>query len=258
MDGKIYLSFSFVNKLVEYEVVSEIVNGDRRQEIRYATEIKKVEGWLNTYYVIKRTPQVVFPVVDNPYMEALQLTSSLWKELHLSINSDGEIKKIVNLKEINDYWTTTLQFKLVQQYEGVRIQGLIAQLDQLVKSEQQLIRKIEQDSFFYHWIKYNLGKYVKNDATGTYTKVGSPYFSYQIDQTKKGRTIQGRGKKNAAELEQLKAKWKLNVEEELNGEEHCYSVYNSDRELIQLVRNECYRQGKKVVRSTVFTITKKK
>ncbi|MDM1046011.1 hypothetical protein HX004_08750 [Myroides sp. 1354] len=257
MDEKIYLCFSFLNTLVEYDVVSKIVNGDKQQEIRYTTEIKKVDGWLNTYYIIKRTPQIVFPVIDNPYIEALQLTSTLWKELHLSINNNGEIKKIVNLKEIQNYWITTLQFKLVQRYEGMRIQGLIAQLDQLVKSEQQLIRKIEQDSFFYHWIKHNLGEYIKNDDTDTYTKVGSSHCNYQIEQTKKGRTIQGRGKKNAAELEQLKEKWKLNVEKELNGEEHCHSVYNSDRELVSLVRNERYSQGNKMVRSTVFTITKK-
>ncbi|WP_158961389.1 hypothetical protein [Myroides fluvii] len=258
MEGKKkYLSFSFLNTRVEYDVVIKIVNGDKQQEIRYATEIKKVDGWLNTHYIIKRTPQIVFPVVDNPYMEVLQLTSSLWKELHLLINNDGEIKKIVNLKEIQDYWTTTLQFKLAQRYEGTRIQGLIAQLDQLVKSEPQLIRKIEQDPFFYHWIKHNLGEYVKNDATGAYTKVGSLHSSYQIEQTKNGRTIQESVKKTAAELEQLKQKWKLNVEEELNGEEHCNSEYNSDRELVSLVRNERYKQGENVIRTTAFTITKK-
>ncbi|EHQ42002.1 hypothetical protein [Myroides odoratus] len=255
-DRNVQVYFSFLDKEMKYEVLNQMVQGNKRQAIRYTTTIKKVEGWFDTHYVITRTPQVLSPIVDNPYMEAIMLTSSLWDELKLSINRDGEIKKIVNLQAIQDYWTTVLKFKLLQMYTGTCILGLVAQLEQVLMNEELFRAKINQDSFFYYWIKYNIGEYIKNYNTGKYTKVGKANQQYQIEQTEKGRTIQGKGKKTAAELDEIKRKWKLNIEEELDYEEQCDSVYDCNQALVQLVQKERYTQGSSVLYESTITIIK--
>lgn len=252
------VSFLFLNKQAFYEVTSQIIHGDKQQQIRYTTEITKDDGWTRTYYVVKRNPQVVFPVVDNPYMEALALTTTLWNEIKLSVNSQGEIKKIVNLKEIQEYWTEVLKYKLTQMYVGSPITAIVLQLEQIVMDESQFIEKIYQDTFFYHWIRYNPGEYIKNYHTQEYIKIGRSNYSCQIEKTAtKGRLIKGEGKKSTEELAHFKKKWKLDPDKELSYKEQLNCEYNRDGDIIRLIRKEVYTYQGSVYHSTVVEIKKK-
>lgn len=252
------IRFFFPIKKTTYQVVSRIVQGNKQQQISYTTEISKDDGWTRTYYDVKRTPQVVSPQVDNPYFEVIMLTTKLWSNLKLAIDQAGVITKIVNLAEIQHYWKEDLKFQLTVGYTGNIISQILDQLDQIVMDEEQFIAKLTQDTFFYYWLKHNMGEYVKNPYTGEYKKVGNSNGVYQIETThQKGLLIKRiNATKTTEELERLKKKWKLDAAVVLQYKEEMSGEYNRNSEIVKLSRKEYYTDEEKGYYSTDVVISK--
>lgn len=252
------ISFPSVDKQATYTVSSQTKQGDKQQQIRYTTTIRKDDGWTRTHYQVSRSPQELTPVVDNPYVEALALTTTLWRELKLSIDESGQIRKIVNLEAIQQYWEKELRFKLTEIYVGDPIEGIINQLDQLIQDEQRFIAKIGRDTFFYYWLKHDIGEYIQYDQAGDYIKVGRPNHHYQIEDTSaKGILVKGKGIKSVEELNKLREEWKLSPTASLDYEEDYSCEYNNYREIVKLSRKEVYTYQGSIYRSAEVEIIKK-
>lgn len=258
MDNKEAVYFSFLSKEATYEVIDKVTHGNKQQQIRYTTTIHKDDGWTRTYYEVSRSPQQVIPLIDNPYMEAIDLTSTLWQKLVLAIDSDGNIKKIVNLEEIQKYWSDSLYVDLTEMFSGSVVDTIVNQLDVLVKDEQKFIERIGKDTFFHYWLKHNIGDYLLNLHLEGYIKVGRPNHLYQIERTaSKGMLIKGKGKKSVEELNKIKEEWELAPTSPLDYEEDYSCEYNRDSVIVKLSRKEVYTYQGSVYRSTETEIIKK-
>ncbi len=240
--NRIYnISFLFYSKDATYRIISESKHLNKQQGIAYEVGIKTEDKISGQSYLITRTPQIVTPKVDNPYMEIIALAGELWKELKLQINRKGQITRIVNFKEVQNYWEHTLKFQISSMYKGDVVNTIIRQLDIVMSDEQHFISKMRQDIFFYNWLEVILGEYIEDPYTQIYHKSGNKYAQYKITKTStKGTLLSGQGRKSKEELDRLKEQWKLDSADELYYEEQIECDLNRDSEILSFVRQETY------------------
>lgn len=257
--NRIYnIAFSFYSKDAIYHVISKSSHLHKQQEIAYQVRIKTEDKILGKTFLITRTPQVVTPVVDNPYMEVVTLAGRLWQELKLQINSKGQITRIVNFKEVQHYWEHTLKYQLSSMYKGDAVNTIITQLDTIICDETAFMAKMRKDTFFYNWLEVIYGEYIEDPYTRFYYKTGSKYAQYEIAKTStKGILLSGQGRKSKEELDRLKQYWKLEPTDELEYKEQLECERDADREIISYTRRETYTLNGNVYHTEYVSITRK-
>ena len=250
------------NSNYKYTFTHQYTKANRTQKICYDVEISKDKKWKKSrpIYCVKRGEQQIYPIVDNPLVELIRESTSIGQNLSLQINEQGELKRLLNLKEIQYYWQRRLNVKIESQYEGLVVANMVKQLEVLVENETLFVEKLKKDVFFNHYCGILYGSYHYDEACNGYVKqrdqaVEGVFYLYKIQLLKnKGIKIKGVGKQSKEQLNTLRELWDLDGDVMLTYEGIVEGELNEQHEIVKLRSSEVYTYGKKPYCSTVVNL----